>query len=64
MAITLGDNRVDLTRPARATLWIEDRGKTIHDIGWSSRIGIRVGTDRPWRCFVIGHPSVSGRRAR
>ena len=64
MGITLGDNRADLTRSAHATLWIEDRGKTIHDVGWSPRIGIRVGTDRPWRCFVMGHPCVSGRRAR
>jgi len=62
MGITLDDNRADLTRSAGAGLWIEDRGKTIDDIGRSSRIGIRVGTDRPWRCFVIGHPSVSGRR--
>jgi DNA-3-methyladenine glycosylase len=64
MGITLDDNRVDLARSARATLWIEDRGKTIHDIGWSARIGIRVGTDRPWRCLAIGNPCVSGTRAR
>jgi DNA-3-methyladenine glycosylase len=63
MGITLDDNRLDLTRRAGASLWIEDRGKTIQDIGWSPRIGIRVGTDRLWRCFVIGHPCVSGMRA-
>jgi len=30
-------------------------------IAWSPRIGIRVGEDRPWRAYVPGHPSVSGR---
>jgi DNA-3-methyladenine glycosylase len=64
MGITLDDNRVDLTRSARATVWIEDRGRTIDGIAWSSRIGIRAGLDRPWRCFVVGHPCVSGTRAR
>ena len=29
---------------------------------WGPRIGIRVGTDRPWRCWVAGHECVSGRR--
>ena len=61
MGITLDDNRVDLAQTAHAILWIEDGGKASHDIGWSSRIGIRVGTDRLWRCFAIGHPCVSGR---
>lgn len=31
-------------------------------LGWSSRIGIRVGTDRMWRCYVKGCPAVSGPR--
>ena len=30
-------------------------------IAWSPRIGIRVGQDKPWRAYVEGHPSVSGR---
>jgi DNA-3-methyladenine glycosylase len=33
--------------------------------GTSSRVGIRVGVDRPWRFFVAGDPHVSrGRPAR
>jgi len=64
MGITLDDNRVDLTGSARTPLWIEDRGHQFRDIGWSPRIGIRVGTDRLWRCFVLDHPCVSGSRAQ
>jgi DNA-3-methyladenine glycosylase len=64
MGITLEDNRVDLTTSTRPTLWIEDGEPAVRDVGWSPRIGIRVGTDRLWRCFVVGHPCVSGRRAR
>jgi 3-methyladenine DNA glycosylase Mpg len=30
-------------------------------IAWSSRVGIRVGTERPWRAYVAGHPAVSGK---
>ncbi|AMY11282.1 3-methyladenine DNA glycosylase [Luteitalea pratensis] len=30
-------------------------------VAWSPRIGIRVGQDKPWRAYVPGHPSVSGR---
>jgi DNA-3-methyladenine glycosylase len=30
-------------------------------VAWSPRIGIRVGQDTPWRAYVPGHPSVSGR---
>jgi len=30
-------------------------------VAWSPRIGIRVGTDRPWRAYVPGHAAVSGR---
>ncbi len=62
MGITLEDNRGDLVRRAGGTVWIEDRGKAIDDIGWSARIGICVGTDKSWRCFAIGHPCVSGGR--
>lgn len=65
LGITLADNRTDLTRaPARgAGLWIEDRGLTIGTVEWTPRIGIRVGADRPWRCFVKGSGAVSGRKS-
>ena len=60
LGITLADNLRPLTRGA---LTIQDRGLSAGDIAWDSRIGIRVGTDRPWRATVVGHRSVSGRRA-
>jgi DNA-3-methyladenine glycosylase len=56
MGITRAENHVDLLGHR---LRIEDRGVTIPAIDWSPRIGIRVGTDRPWRAFVAGHPAVS-----
>jgi DNA-3-methyladenine glycosylase len=56
MAITLGDNQLDLLGDR---LFVEDRGLPPGPIAWSPRIGIRVGVDRPWRAFVKDHPSVS-----
>lgn len=66
LGITLAENRADLTRSASkggAGLWIEDRGLEIDEVGWTPRIGIRLGADLAWRCFVRGSPSVSGRRS-
>lgn len=65
LGITLADNRTDLTRaaPGGAGLWIEDRGLEIDEVRWTPRIGLRVGTDRAWRCFVAGSRAVSGRRS-
>ena len=59
MGITLLDNRADLTA---ARLFVEDRGLSLGPIAWGPRIGIRVGTERPWRAYVAGHPGVSGSR--
>ena len=59
MGITLAQNRADLLGNR---LFLEDRGVSIPSIAWSHRIGIRVGTDRPWRAYLAGHPAVSGRR--
>ncbi|MGE3704244.1 MAG: DNA-3-methyladenine glycosylase [Vicinamibacterales bacterium] len=58
MGITLGENRADLLGPR---LWIEDHALAVPHVTWSPRIGISVGVDRPWRAYVTGHPSVSGR---
>jgi DNA-3-methyladenine glycosylase len=33
-------------------------------LAWGPRIGIRAGVDAPWRCYVAGHPAVSGPRSR
>jgi DNA-3-methyladenine glycosylase len=59
LAITLADNRLDLVE---SRLRIEDRGLVVPSVSWGPRIGIRVGADRPWRCWVSGHRSVSGGR--
>ena len=59
LGITLGDNLLDLTS---TRLSIEDRGLTRGRVSWGSRVGIRVGVEHPWRCWISGHPSVSGRR--
>ena len=32
------------------------------EINWDARIGIRVGTEHPWRASLKAHPSVSGKR--
>ena len=61
LGITLAENRLDLTS---SRLSIEDRGVVPQRVAWGPRIGIRHGTDRPWRCWIDGHPCVSGPRAR
>ena len=58
MGISLDDNRLDLVA---SRLVIEDHGRVVSSVSWGPRVGIRVGTERPWRCWVTGHPSVSGR---
>jgi DNA-3-methyladenine glycosylase len=61
LGISLAQNRADLvTSPLR----IEDHGIRPDGRVWSSRIGIRVGTDRDWRCHWRDHPCVSGARPR
>lgn len=61
LGLDLSHNGLDVTRPP---LWVADldpeRGG--HRIGMSSRIGIRVATERPWRFYLRGNPCVSGPR--
>jgi DNA-3-methyladenine glycosylase len=59
LGITAAQNTLPLTRPP---LVVRDDGAARAEIAWSPRIGIRVGTDRLWRCALAGHPSVSGSR--
>ena len=59
LGISLAQNRLALTVPP---LSIEDWGVSPGRLTWGPRIGIRVGTDRPWRCWLAGHECVSGRR--
>ena len=61
LGISLEQNRHDLTE---SQLYIEDRGFRVAEVSWGPRIGIRVATDRQWRCWVKGNPSVSGRTSR
>ena len=61
MGITLAENRLDLLS---SRLRIEDHGVRVGAIAWGPRIGIRVGTDYPWRAHVANHPAVSGPRPR
>jgi DNA-3-methyladenine glycosylase len=56
LGIDLRQNSVDLTA---GPLTIEDRGLRPSEVARSPRIGIRVGTDRLWRCCWVGKP-VSG----
>jgi len=71
MGIDLRHNRADLCeagqggrrRPSGLSgLYLEDRGIRFEPIAWSARIGVSAGADRPWRCYVAGCSSVSGRR--
>lgn len=55
LGITLQQNRVDLVR---SSLWLEP-GALPESVVWTPRVGISVGTDRFWRCFVRGSPHVS-----
>ena len=59
MGITLEENCVDLLG---TRLFIEDRGVECGEIVWGPRIGIRVGTEHPWRAHLGGHPAVSAIR--
>jgi len=56
MGITLAENQLDLLGPR---LFLEDRGEIPEAIAWGTRVGIRVGTERPWRAWIPGHPAVS-----
>lgn len=56
MGIGLDANRLDLLGDR---LFVEDRGIELGPIVWGPRIGIRVGTESPWRAWVAEHPAVS-----
>ena len=56
MGITLEENLLDLSG---SRLFVEPGGMPVGDIAWGPRIGIRVGTERPWRAWIAGHPAVS-----
>jgi DNA-3-methyladenine glycosylase len=59
MGITLADNRADL---AGDRLFLEDRRIEAGEIAWGPRVGITVGTDRPWRAYLPARSAVSATR--
>jgi DNA-3-methyladenine glycosylase len=59
LGITLQQNTLPLTR---GPLVIEDRGERVRDVVWGPRVGIRVGTEHPWRAAVAGSRAVSAQR--
>jgi DNA-3-methyladenine glycosylase len=61
LGITLAENQLDLVS---GRLVIEDHGVPVGPISWGPRIGIRVGVEKRWRCWIAGHPAVSGPRDR
>lgn len=63
LAMGIGEalnNRPLYKRP----LTIEDRGVRVGPLAWGPRIGITRGVEHEWRCYVEGHPSVSGKAIR
>jgi DNA-3-methyladenine glycosylase len=59
MGITLAENWCDLVGDR---LFVEDRGGPAHHLIWGPRIGIAVGTERPWRVNSADSLAVSGTR--
>lgn len=61
LGITLKHNRTDL---ATGAVRLEDHGFAVGPIAYSTRIGIRVGTDRLWRVTApFVRPALRGQRA-
>ena len=56
LAISLAQNQGDLVRSA---LRIEDAGLPSRQVATSTRIGINVGVEKPWRFFASDSPAVS-----
>jgi DNA-3-methyladenine glycosylase len=63
MNIDLSLNGTSLQQKA---LWIgmNPRDRSIREVRWSKRIGIRVGTEKLWRAYLLDNPFVSGPRFR
>ena len=57
LGISLIQNLRDLVD---SDLRIEDAGLPRREVATSPRIGINVGTDKPWRFYAVGSAAVSG----
>ncbi len=57
--VTLRHNRIDMCAEG---LYIQDSGRSVGAIGWSSRIGISVATEQRRRVFSLQSKAVSGPR--
>jgi DNA-3-methyladenine glycosylase len=55
--ITTDLNALDVTRGRSPLMLCE--GEEMGPVAWSSRVGIREGREKMWRCFVPGNPWVS-----
>ena len=56
LGVAARHNRLDL---CGGRLFIEDRGLPVGAVRWGPRVGISVGTARPWRGCVADSPAVS-----
>jgi DNA-3-methyladenine glycosylase len=56
LGITLAQNRLDL---CGSRLFIEDQGLRPTAVEWSRRVGISVGVEQEWRCYVADSVAVS-----
>ncbi len=56
--VTLRHNRIDMC--AEEGMYIQNPGRSVGAIGWSSRIGISAATERRWRVFSLPSRGVSG----
>jgi DNA-3-methyladenine glycosylase len=63
LGITIAENCVDLTA-INSHLYIEDRGSRPSAVTSGPRVGVAVAVERPWRFWIEGNTSVSGRRFR
>ena len=52
----------DGTDLQRGVIRVSRGRRAMGQVSCSARIGIRRGRDRLWRFYLLGHPSVSGRR--
>lgn len=65
LTVAMGIGATHNTRPLfRRPLTIEDHRLAVGALAWGPRVGITRGVEQPWRCWIEGHPAVSGPRVR